>query len=142
MLALGVVRLRRHSRKLLTLSMAPSRSEPAEIPDSGAMVSGTHFTPAGLRRGGCGHRSILGGRQRRESECDAERRHSGTKKVNELGVDVLITGQAGPKVFATLRAGIVTIYAGAAGPEADAIKQFKSSKLKAAGSADIEGHWV
>jgi predicted Fe-Mo cluster-binding NifX family protein len=63
------------------------------------------------------------------------------KKVNELGVDALITGHDGPKAFATLQAGKVTIYTGAAGTVADAIKQFKAGKLKAAGSADVEGHW-
>jgi hypothetical protein len=37
--------------------------------------------------------------------------------------------------------GKVTIDTGAAGTVADAIKQFKAGKLKAAGSADVEGHW-
>ena len=85
-----------------------------------------------------GHRSILGGWQRPEPECHAGAGIQAAKKVNELGVDALITGHVGPKAFATLQAGKVTIYTGTA---ADAIKQFKAGKLKAAGSADVEGHW-
>lgn len=63
------------------------------------------------------------------------------KRVIELGVDALITGHVGPKAFATLKAGKVGIYTGAAGTVAEAVEQFKAGKLKAAGSADVEGHW-
>jgi predicted Fe-Mo cluster-binding NifX family protein len=63
------------------------------------------------------------------------------KKIHELGVDALATGHVGPKAFATLQAGKITIHTGAAGTVADAIEQFKAGKLKAVGSADVEGHW-
>jgi len=63
------------------------------------------------------------------------------KKVVELGAAVLITGHVGPKAFATLRAGNVDIYTGAAGTGADAVEDFKAGKLRCAGAADVEGHW-
>jgi predicted Fe-Mo cluster-binding NifX family protein len=63
------------------------------------------------------------------------------KRVVELGVDALITGHVGPKAFATLKTGKIAIYTGAAGTVAEAVEQFKTGKLKAAESADVEGHW-
>jgi predicted Fe-Mo cluster-binding NifX family protein len=63
------------------------------------------------------------------------------KKVVELGADVLITGHVGPKAFATLQAGNVKVYTGAAGTVAETVDAFKSGRLKAAESADVEGHW-
>ena len=63
------------------------------------------------------------------------------KRVAELGVECLITGHVGPKAFSTLQATRVKIHTGASGTVADAIEQFKTGKLKAAGSADVEGHW-
>jgi predicted Fe-Mo cluster-binding NifX family protein len=63
------------------------------------------------------------------------------KRVAELGVNALITGHVGPKAFSTLHAAGVKIHIGTAGTVAEAIEQFKAGKLKAAGSADVEGHW-
>ena len=63
------------------------------------------------------------------------------KRVAELGVNALITGHVGPKAFSTLQAAGVKIHIGTAGTVAEAIEQFKAGKLKAAGSADVEGHW-
>jgi predicted Fe-Mo cluster-binding NifX family protein len=63
------------------------------------------------------------------------------KKIVELGVKSLITGHVGPKAFATLQAGDVEIYTGAAGTVAEAVEQFKAGKLKATQAADVEGHW-
>jgi predicted Fe-Mo cluster-binding NifX family protein len=64
------------------------------------------------------------------------------KRVVELGAQALITGHVGPKAFATLQAGGVKIYTGAAGTVAEAMEQFKTGKLAAAVSADVEGHWM
>lgn len=63
------------------------------------------------------------------------------KTVAGLGVKALITGHVGPKAFTTLQAGNVEIYTGATGSVADALEQLKTGKLKAAHSADVEGHW-
>jgi predicted Fe-Mo cluster-binding NifX family protein len=63
------------------------------------------------------------------------------KRVAELGVNALITGHVGPKAFSTLQAAGVKIHIGTAGTVAEAIEQFKAGKLKAAGPADVEGHW-
>lgn len=64
------------------------------------------------------------------------------KRVVELGVDGLITGHVGPKAFATLHAGGLTIYTGASGTVAEAVDQFKCGKLIPLHSADVDGHWV
>ncbi len=63
------------------------------------------------------------------------------KAIVELGAESLITGHVGPKAFATLQAGNVEVYTGAAGTVADAVEQFKAGKLKATQGADVEGHW-
>lgn len=63
------------------------------------------------------------------------------KKVVDLGVEALVTGHVGPKAFSALQVGGVRIYTGASGSVAAAVEQFKAGKLKAAGSADVEGHW-
>lgn len=62
--------------------------------------------------------------------------------VIELGVKAVVTGHVGPKAYATLNAGGVTIYTGAAGTVAEAIGQFKAGLLKRQENADVEGHWV
>jgi predicted Fe-Mo cluster-binding NifX family protein len=64
------------------------------------------------------------------------------RNIVELGVDALITGHVGPKAFSALQAGHVAIYTGASGTVAEAIEQYKAGKLRAAQSADVEGHWV
>ncbi len=57
-------------------------------------------------------------------------------------VDVLITGNCGPKAFQLLQNAGVKIYIGASGTVRDAISQYKSGKLKLAESPNVEGHWV
>jgi predicted Fe-Mo cluster-binding NifX family protein len=64
------------------------------------------------------------------------------KRVAELGVEGLITGHVGPKAFSTLQAAGVAVYTGASGTVADAVELFKSGKLAATASADVEGHWA
>jgi predicted Fe-Mo cluster-binding NifX family protein len=64
------------------------------------------------------------------------------RNVVELGAAALITGHVGPKAFATLQAGGVQIYTGAAGTVAEAVDQFKANQLKPCSVADVEGHWV
>lgn len=63
------------------------------------------------------------------------------KQIVELGAKALITGHVGPKAFATLQAGGVTIYPVDSGTVAEVLEQFKAGILKAATGADVEGHW-
>jgi predicted Fe-Mo cluster-binding NifX family protein len=63
------------------------------------------------------------------------------QKVSELGAEAVITGHCGPKAFRTLRAAGVQVVVGAEGTVAEALEAFKSGKLKATESADVEGHW-
>ena len=64
------------------------------------------------------------------------------RNVVELGVEAVITGHIGPKAFATLQAGNVKLYTGAAGTVAEVIEQFKEGKLEQTDAADVEGHWA
>jgi len=64
------------------------------------------------------------------------------RNVVDLGVGALITGNVGPKAFATLQAGDVKIYIGAEGTVADALEQFRNDKLKCVDQANVEGHWI
>ncbi|MBT3200520.1 MAG: NifB/NifX family molybdenum-iron cluster-binding protein [Phycisphaerales bacterium] len=57
------------------------------------------------------------------------------KKIIELGAETVITGQVGPKAFATLQAGGIDIFTGATGTVAEAIEQFKSGNLTLTESA-------
>lgn len=64
------------------------------------------------------------------------------RNVVDLGVDAVVTGNVGPKAFATLQAGEVKIFTGATGTVAEAVEQFKAGKLKEAASSNVESHWV
>jgi len=64
------------------------------------------------------------------------------KNVVDLGAKAVVTGHVGPKAFATLQAGGVSIYTGATGTVADAVEQFKAGKLQQSNGADVQGHWV
>lgn len=64
------------------------------------------------------------------------------KKVIDLGAQAVITGHVGPKAFATLQAGGINIFTGAAGTIADAIDQFRNDNLNLVKSATVEGHWI
>jgi predicted Fe-Mo cluster-binding NifX family protein len=61
------------------------------------------------------------------------------RKVIELGVEAVITGHVGPKAFATLQAGGVSVFT-ATGTVANAIEQFEAGGLNLAHSATNEGH--
>lgn len=56
-------------------------------------------------------------------------------------VDVLITGNCGPKAFRVLsEAGIQTVV-GAGGSVREAITQYTAGELTAAAAPNVEGHW-
>jgi predicted Fe-Mo cluster-binding NifX family protein len=64
------------------------------------------------------------------------------QNVVELGVEAVITGNVGPKAYATLHAGKVKAYIGASGSVAESLEAFKAGKLPAAEGANVEGHWA
>ena len=64
------------------------------------------------------------------------------QNVVNLGVEAVLTGNVGPKAYATLQAGNVRVYVGATGTVADAIEQLKSGKLQEASQANVQGHWA
>ena len=64
------------------------------------------------------------------------------RTVVGLGVQAVVTGNVGPKAFATLRAGGVKIYIGAAGTVADALGKFKGGELEWVSKANVQGHWT
>jgi predicted Fe-Mo cluster-binding NifX family protein len=61
--------------------------------------------------------------------------------VARLGAEAVLTGHVGPKAFAVLKAANIVVYTGASGTVREAIDGFKSGKLQAAQTADVEGHW-
>ncbi len=61
--------------------------------------------------------------------------------VVELGAEAVLTGNVGPKAFATLQAGQMAVYPGAAGTVQEALEQWRSGSLQPAGKATVQGHW-
>jgi len=64
------------------------------------------------------------------------------QNVLDLGAEVVITGNVGPKAFAVLQAGNVKVFLGATGTVKNAVEQLKAGMLEEAGEASVEGHWV
>ncbi len=64
------------------------------------------------------------------------------QNVINNGAQAIITGNCGPKAFATLAAARVTVYTGARGTVREAIEEFKNGALTKAESANVEGHWA
>jgi predicted Fe-Mo cluster-binding NifX family protein len=64
------------------------------------------------------------------------------QNVANLGVEAVVTGNVGPKAFATLRAGNIDVCIGAAGSVEHALEQFKAGELECVTEANVEGHWV
>lgn len=57
-------------------------------------------------------------------------------------VDCVITGNCGPKAYATLRAADIAVCTCAACTVSDAIEKFKHGELVAIDKANVEGHWA
>ena len=64
------------------------------------------------------------------------------KIIIDNNVDVLITGNCGPKAFKILNKGRVKIITGANGKVIDSILKYQSNELKTASQANVDGHWV
>jgi predicted Fe-Mo cluster-binding NifX family protein len=62
--------------------------------------------------------------------------------VYHLGAAAVITGNVGPKAFATLKAAGIAVYLGASGTCREAVEQFQKGRLRLADSANVEGHWA
>jgi len=64
------------------------------------------------------------------------------KTIVDQKVDVLLTGNCGPKAFKVLQSAGVKIMTGVSGQVRDALLQFKNNELKEAEDANVDGHWV
>ena len=62
--------------------------------------------------------------------------------VARLGVQAVVTGNVGPKAFATLNAAGIKVYLGASGTIQEALNQFTAGTLELAQQANVGGHWV
>jgi predicted Fe-Mo cluster-binding NifX family protein len=61
--------------------------------------------------------------------------------VSNLGVEVVLTGNVGPKAFTTLQVGRIDVCTGASGTARDAIEDFKSGRLQPVTKPNVAGHW-
>ena len=64
------------------------------------------------------------------------------RNVVDLGVEAVLTGNVGPKAFATLQAANIKIYPGASGTVKEAIEKFKAGEYQPADGANVTGHWM
>ena len=64
------------------------------------------------------------------------------RTVVDFGVEAVITGNVGPKAFATLRAANIKVYPGASGTVKEAVEKFKAGQLPPADGANVQGHWA
>jgi predicted Fe-Mo cluster-binding NifX family protein len=62
--------------------------------------------------------------------------------VVRSGAQVVLTGNVGPKAFATLQAGNVAVHSGVTGTVRQALEELKAGRLQSAGRANVEGHWA
>ena len=65
---------------------------------------------------------------------------SATAVVN-AGAEAVLTGNCGPRGFATLQAAKVAVYPGASGTVQQAVDAFKAGALQAAGDANVDAHF-
>jgi predicted Fe-Mo cluster-binding NifX family protein len=64
------------------------------------------------------------------------------RTVADLGVEAVVTGNVGPKAYATLQAAGIKICLGASGTVKEAVEKFKAGELQDAAKANVEGHWM
>jgi predicted Fe-Mo cluster-binding NifX family protein len=63
------------------------------------------------------------------------------KRVIELGAAALLTGNVGPKAFATLHAANVEIFLAADTTVQGAVQALLNGELHSVSQANVEGHW-
>lgn len=64
------------------------------------------------------------------------------KTLVDNRVDVLITGNCGPKAFQVLQRAGIRVVVGVKGSLRELIAQFTDGQLQCCDSANVEGHWV
>lgn len=64
------------------------------------------------------------------------------KIVANCGVDVVITGNCGPKAYNVLEAAGIKVVTGVKGSVKEVVEQFNNNALKYSQGANVEGHWV
>ena len=64
------------------------------------------------------------------------------RTVVDLGVEAIITGNVGPKAFATLQAGNVKVYRAPSGTVKETVEKFKAGELPPVDGANVQGHWT
>ena len=64
------------------------------------------------------------------------------RTVADLGVEAVVTGNVGPKAFATLQAANIKIFLTTSGTVKEALAQFKAGELKDTSKANVDGHWM
>lgn len=64
------------------------------------------------------------------------------KTVADCGVEVLITGNCGPKAYAVLEAAGIKVVTGVKGSIKEVIEHFKKSAPEYSQGPNVEGHWV
>ena len=62
--------------------------------------------------------------------------------VVDTGAEGVVTGNVGPKAFATLDAAGIKIYTGASGTVQDVVDKFQQGIFQPSTGANVEGHWI
>lgn len=62
--------------------------------------------------------------------------------IISLDVNVLISGNVGPKAFAILEAGDIAIYMSKANSVKEAVDAYQDRSLEKQSNPNVEGHWV
>lgn len=65
-----------------------------------------------------------------------------SQNIARAGVKAVVTGHCGPKAFRVLEQAGVTVYQTDPVTVGEALKRFNAGTLRAADSADVEGHWM
>ena len=65
-----------------------------------------------------------------------------SKTIVDNHVDVLITGNCGPKAFMVLERAGIKIVTGASGTITENIDKFKKGELQPSASSNVNGHWM
>lgn len=63
------------------------------------------------------------------------------QNIIDLGAEVLITGNCGPKAFRVLNTANVKIYSSTNGTVNDSLASYFANKLTELNNANVEGHW-